>query len=70
MKPKREILYFEEDSDDYSESDDDEEEHGISGGVRPSQYIQSGNNASSYQTSADEEANLRLLKTSNGALKL
>ena len=54
MKSKREILYFEEDSDDYSESDDDEEEQGISGGVRPSQYIQSGNNASSYQTSADD----------------
>ena len=49
MKSKREVLYFDESSDDYSESDDDEEEqHGISGGLRPSQYVQSGNNASSY----------------------
>ena len=48
MKSKREVLYFDESSDDYSESDDNEEEHGISGGLRPSQYVQSGNNASSY----------------------
>ena len=49
MKSKREVLYFDESSDDYSESDDNEEEqHGINGGLRPSQYVQSGNNASSY----------------------
>ena len=49
MKSKREILYFEEDSDDYSENDEYENEEEISGGIRPSQYVQSGNNNSSFE---------------------
>jgi hypothetical protein len=44
---QKQVLYF-DDSSDYSDSDN-ESEHGISGGLRPSQWLQSGNNSASYE---------------------
>jgi hypothetical protein len=48
---KREILYVEEDSSEYDSDrniNDEEDEQGLSGGIRSTQYIHSGNNSSSF----------------------
>jgi hypothetical protein len=66
MNQQKQILYF-EDSDD---SDDDEIEYGISGGLRPSQYVQSGNNNATHSTDGLGGGKIKVAKNLEKGLEI